>query len=92
MITTQRLKNIIIIFVIVAAFGQSTAVAADKTLSLTFGLYQSQKATTMYRQFSPIIDAIQTEMAEQLNCPVDIHIEIFRTYSVSIWIRLSGAP
>ena len=91
MITAQRLKNvIIIIFIIVAAFGQCTAVAADKMLSLTFGLYQSQKSTTMYRQFSPIIDAIQTEMAEQLNCPVDIHIEIFRTYAEGNNALVSG--
>jgi phosphonate transport system substrate-binding protein len=56
----------------------------QKTLSLTFGVYQTDKATLMYRSFTPLIDALQTEMAAELGRPVDIQLTIFRTYDDGI--------
>ncbi len=53
---------------------------SKETLSLTFGVYQSDKATVMYRKFTPVIDAIQEEMERQLARPVDIELRIFKTY------------
>jgi len=56
----------------------------QKTLSLAFGVYQTDKATVMYRSFTPLIDALQTAMAQQLNRPVDIQLTIFRSYDDGI--------
>jgi phosphate/phosphite/phosphonate ABC transporter binding protein len=73
----------------------------DKTLRLSFGLYQSDKATVMYTKFAPVIDKIQTDLEQRLGRPVDIRLEIFRTYDDGInalakgeidFVRFGPAP
>jgi phosphonate transport system substrate-binding protein len=55
-----------------------------KPLNLSFGIYQSDKATVMYSKFAPVIDRIQSDAEKRLARPVDIDIEIFRTYDDGI--------
>jgi len=54
------------------------------TLSLNFGVYQSEKATVMYRDFTPILDSLSTSMETALSRPVDIKLVIFKDYSDGI--------
>jgi phosphonate transport system substrate-binding protein len=63
---------------------QTPPAPQQKTLSLNFGVYQTDKATLMYRSFTPLIDALQAEIAQQLERPVDIQLTIFRTYDDGI--------
>lgn len=65
-------------FTTLASLGQA-AHAAD-TLPLTFGLYQSDKATVMYRKFGPVLEALQAPMEARLNRPVDIELRIHKSY------------
>jgi phosphonate transport system substrate-binding protein len=53
-------------------------------ISLSFGVYQTDKATVMYRSFTPILDALMTSMEAQLGRPVDIKLTIFRSYEEGI--------
>ena len=71
------------------------------TLSLTFGVYQSDKATVMYRQFTPVLDALMAAMESRLQRPVDIKLTIFRSYDDGIesvargdvdFVRFGPAP
>ncbi len=56
------------------------AQAEEKSLMLTFGVYQSDKATVMYRKFTPVLEQLQTRMEQSINRPVDIALRIFRGY------------
>ncbi|MBC8200415.1 MAG: hypothetical protein H8E86_00095, partial [Planctomycetes bacterium] len=47
--------------------------AQEEPLRLEFGVYPSDRATVMYRKFSPILDAIRVPLENQLNREVDIH-------------------
>lgn len=59
-------------------------------LHLSFGLYQSDKATEMYRKFTPIIEAIQNDVEKRLSRPTDIEMVIFKTYEDGIEALAKG--
>lgn len=52
----------------------------QSSIDLTFGLYQSDKATVMYRMFIPILEALHTSMEDSLGESVDIQLRIFKSY------------
>ncbi|MFN0008756.1 MAG: PhnD/SsuA/transferrin family substrate-binding protein [Planctomycetota bacterium] len=56
----------------------------QKPLSLAFGVYQSDKATVMYRSFTPVLEALMVSMEERLGRSVDINLTIFRSYEDGI--------
>jgi phosphonate transport system substrate-binding protein len=47
---------------------------------LTFGVYQTDKASTVYEKFRPILDALETGVQERTGRPTDIEILILPTY------------
>jgi phosphonate transport system substrate-binding protein len=53
-------------------------------LSLNFGVYQSEKATSIYRAFTPVIDSIMASMEARLHRPVDIKLVISKDYADTI--------
>jgi phosphonate transport system substrate-binding protein len=59
-------------------------------LRLTFGIYQSDQATEMYRKFTPVIEAIQSDVEKRLGRPTDIEIQIFKTYEDGIEALCKG--
>jgi len=70
-------------------------------LHLTFGIYQSDKATEMYRKFTPIIEVIQNDVERRLGRTTDIQMQIFKTYEDGIeglatgkvdFVRFGPAP
>jgi phosphonate transport system substrate-binding protein len=63
---------------------------AQKTLHLSFGVYQSDKATEMYKQFTPLLEALQDEVGQKLSRPVDIELKIFSTYDKAINSLVAG--
>jgi phosphonate transport system substrate-binding protein len=52
-------------------------------LVLKFGVYTSDRATEMYKTFSPLIDDISRSLTQQLSRPVDIELVISRTYEAA---------
>jgi len=61
-----------------------SGVEDQKPLSLSFGVYQSDKATVMYRSFTPVLEALMTSMEARLGRSVDINLTIFKTYEDGI--------
>lgn len=59
-------------------------------LSLTFGIYQSEKATVMYRTFTPVIEALTDAMESKLQRPVDVKLYIFNSYDEGIESLAAG--
>src|SRR5688572_20666386 len=71
--------------------GSHASRASDgTTVSLEFGLYQSDKATVMYTKFTPVIECIQKDAEQRLGRPVDISLEIFPTYEDGIAALAAG--
>jgi len=60
------------------------AVEDPKPMSLSFGVYQSDKATVMYRSFTPVLEALTASMESALGRPVDIKLTIFQSYEDGI--------
>lgn len=48
---------------------------------LSFGVYQTDKASVMYQQFTPIIEQLEAQLRSRTNRPARIHLVIFKSYS-----------
>jgi phosphonate transport system substrate-binding protein len=64
---------------------------AAKAVHLTFGVYQTDKATEMYKQFTPLLEKLQDDVTAKLGRPVDIELRIFRTYDDGITALVDGS-
>jgi phosphonate transport system substrate-binding protein len=73
-----------------APLGAQVKQKSTETLSLTFGVYQTDKATVMYRMFTPILESIQDDVSKRLERPVDIQLTIFRSYDDGIAALVEG--
>ena len=62
----------------------------EQPLRLRFGVYQSDRATVMYRKFTPILEAIQDPLEQLIKQPVDIHLTIFENYDAGIKALVDG--
>jgi phosphonate transport system substrate-binding protein len=62
----------------------------DRTLTLSFGVHQSDKATVMYTKLTPVLEFLQNDLEQRLGRPVDVHLNIFRSYDVGIDALVDG--
>jgi len=65
------------------------AVPGD-TRHLVFGVYQTDKATVVYRKFIPVIEALAARMEPLLDAKVDVELRITKTYDEGIDALVSG--
>lgn len=77
-------------FIFILLCSASFAYANDKPLRLDFGVYQSDRATVMYRKLTPILEAIRFPIEQLLQQPVDIHLTIFDDYESGINALVEG--
>jgi len=59
----------------------STAVAADREVGLTLGVYTSDKPTTMYAKFKPILHYLESQIPNHIDTPVQLKLRIFKNYT-----------
>jgi phosphonate transport system substrate-binding protein len=59
-------------------------------LTLTFGVYQTDKATVMYRMFTPLLEALQADVEARLSRSVEIQLSIFKSYDDGIEALSTG--
>jgi len=69
---------------------QATKDKSNDTLSLSFGVYQTDKATVMYKTFTPILESIQDSVSKELGRPVDLGLTIFKSYDDGIQALVQG--
>lgn len=63
---------------------------AGKPLALTFGVYQTDKATEMYKRFTPFLEQLSDDLGKRLNRPTDIQLTIFKSYDDGIEALVAG--
>lgn len=61
-----------------------------KPLTLNFGVYQSEKATAMYRKFSPVLEFMNDDLDARLHRSVDVKLTIFKSYEEAIEALVRG--
>ena len=67
---------------LVMAFKVTAAESAETVIRL--GVYESERATEMYRVHQPVIDALEASLAEHLKNPVSIEFHITRNYQTLV--------
>jgi phosphonate transport system substrate-binding protein len=58
--------------------------------TLDFGIYTSDKPSDMVRQFRPVINALETNLGARLGRPVDIRIQVARSYELGVENLVNG--
>ncbi|MCP4272804.1 MAG: PhnD/SsuA/transferrin family substrate-binding protein [Gammaproteobacteria bacterium] len=64
--------------------------SAQAEVILNFGLYSSDKATTLVKKFRPFLNVIDSRMENILGEPVKIRIQVSKTYEQGINSLVSG--
>ena len=63
---------------------------AQAEIKLRFGIYTSDKPTTMVRMFRPVLDTLEGSLMEKLGEPVQISLQVARNYDQGIDDLVSG--
>jgi phosphonate transport system substrate-binding protein len=85
----MALQRITVFFVLLFT-SCSFCFAQDPPLRLRFGVYPSDRATIMYRKFTPVLDALSAPLETLLKREVDIHLTIFEDYASGIEALANG--
>ena len=67
-----------------------TPALADEPIKLSFGLYTSDKPTTLVKKFRPILNALQDDLSQRMGRTVSIKLSIARTYHDGIHDLVEG--
>ena len=59
-------------------------------IQLAFGVYTSDKATAMVKQFRPVLNALEAKMTEKLKEPVQIRMQISKDYQQGLSNLVEG--
>ena len=66
------------------------ATAQAGQLDLTFGLYLTDKPTTVFAKFKPIIDHLEMDLSKRLHRQVKISLRLSKTYDAAITALVTG--
>ena len=66
------------------------AVSANADATLDYGVYASDKPTTVVRQFRPLLNALEQDMARRLGEPVHIRMKVASSYEQGLDDLITG--
>ena len=72
------MKQLIILLFLLFTF--SVNAQQKQSIQLSFGIYQSDKASEMHRKFKPLLDYLSRETSNITEQAVEIKLNIFKTY------------
>ena len=75
-----------VLFVLISCFAM-TATSSEK---ITFGVYTSDKASTMFQTFKPVLDGLSKELKLLGSESANIQIKIYKTYEEGIQAIVTG--
>lgn len=76
------------LLLVIGLLSCSISVATEAVLN--FGVYSSDKPTTMIKTFRPVLDAIESHMENSLGVPVTIRMQVAKTYEQGVEDLVSG--
>ena len=74
----------------VAAVEPGSGLAEAGPIELTFGVYTSQRASTMYRMLAPVLEELNESLSEDLEREVDIELRLAKTYEQGLAMLVEG--
>ncbi len=63
---------------------------AQGAIHLTFGLYSSKKPTEMVKLYRPLLNELETEIAQELKDTVEIDLQVVKTYEEGVKSLVNG--
>ena len=72
-----------VIFFLAGALGFLNS-AVNAEVALNFGVYTSDKPSTMVRKFRPVLDRLEHDLSRRLGEPVTIHTQVARSYDQGV--------
>lgn len=63
---------------------------AQQKIELVFGLYTTDKPSEMVKTFRPILSALEKDLSSKLDQPVDIRLQISRSYESGVAAIVNG--
>ena len=84
-LTRRSMPGLVLLFTVLAL-----PMEAQAEVSLTFGVYTSDKPTAMVLQLRPTLDLIEQNMEQTLGEPVEIKLKVVRGYAAGAELILSG--
>ncbi|MFP6687465.1 MAG: PhnD/SsuA/transferrin family substrate-binding protein [Polyangiaceae bacterium] len=77
---------------VTAPVSSSASSPAESTpaLELSFGVYTSDKPSTMYKKFKPLLEEVEQRMQKSMGRSVDVKLRIFKTYDLAREALVSG--
>ena len=69
---------------------KQSAAPLPASMDLTFGVYATDLPTVVYRQFLPMLEVVQAELAKSLGGPASIELRIFKTYDGALDALVRG--
>ena len=64
--------------------------ADDHSIDLTFGIYSNDRPSTLIRQFTPVLTALEKKIKQQTGRTVNIDLKLTRTYGDAIELLADG--
>jgi len=74
----------------IAALDATGLAQNEEQVTLRFGTYSFKKATDVYKEFEPVITALQPSLQKALGRPVKIELRITKTYEECLQAFVSG--
>jgi phosphonate transport system substrate-binding protein len=68
----------------------AAVVSRAEEYHLSFGIYQTDKATVMYQKFTPLLKQLEADLRARTGQPVRIRLRIFKTYDKAINVLVDG--
>ena len=73
-----------------AIVGLPAQAQADEGITLSFGVYSSDKPSSMVRQFRPVLNALEKRMTEMHGRPVQIQMHVANSYEKGLDDLVTG--
>ncbi len=89
---TSYFYNVLVLSIVLTVLAFSGKALADneEPIRLNFGVYSSNKPTTMVRTFKPTLKALEASMSQKLNRSVDIRMQIAKDYDQGVADLING--
>lgn len=85
-----RTQNLFIFFVIAFTANHYTHADANKDIKLRFGVYASEKPTTVVGRVRPVLNVIESELSQYLKKPVKIKTQVMSSYEKGVSALVNG--
>jgi len=86
----DAMKYRALIAVAATGFALASATPAQAEISLAFGVYASDKPSTMVKQMRPILNTLQRDLTQLMGEPVNIRLQIAKTYEQGVIDLVAG--